>query len=77
MTLSEFKAWLEGFTEVIDGPPSQEQWDRIKEKVASIVDPLISTYPYYIPYPVYPNLILSNLPNFQITNMEGGGAFGH
>lgn len=38
MTLSEFKAWFEGFTESIEGKsaPTQKQWARIKEKVALI-----------------------------------------
>jgi hypothetical protein len=38
MTLSEFKAWFEGFTESIEGKsaPTQKQWAKIKEKVAQI-----------------------------------------
>lgn len=36
MTLSEFKAWFEGFTEDMDGAPSKKQFERIKEKVAQI-----------------------------------------
>jgi hypothetical protein len=70
MTLSEFKAWLEGFTEAIGGPPSQEQWDRIKEKVASIVEHPILTNPYV---PIYSPF---NLPNFEIITYDGK-SFGH
>jgi len=36
MTLAEFKAWFEGFTEGMEGAPSANQWDRIKERVAQI-----------------------------------------
>lgn len=36
MTLSEFKAWFEGFTENMDGPPSADQWKRIKKRVKEI-----------------------------------------
>ena len=42
MTLAEFKAWFEGFTESMDGPPNAEQWDRIKERVA-LVDGTVLT----------------------------------
>lgn len=45
MTLSEFKAWLEGFEEAMgDNPPSAEQWRTIKEKLKRVeavkIDPL-------------------------------------
>jgi len=36
MTLSEFKAWFEGFTESMDAAPSAKQWKRIKEQVTAI-----------------------------------------
>lgn len=36
MTLSEFKAWFEGFTETMDGPPSLKQWERIQARVKEI-----------------------------------------
>lgn len=36
MTLSEFKAWFEGFTECMDGAPDQDQWKRIKARVKEI-----------------------------------------
>lgn len=36
MTLAEFKAWFEGFTEDMDGSPSKKQWERIKARVAEI-----------------------------------------
>lgn len=36
MTFSEFKAWFEGYTEGLDGAPSEKQFERIKAKVAEI-----------------------------------------
>ena len=37
MTLSEFKAWLEGFEEAMGGnPPSAEQWRTIKDKLKKV-----------------------------------------
>lgn len=39
MTLAEFKAWFEGFTEAIEGAPTPSQWARIKEQVSKITLP--------------------------------------
>lgn len=36
MTLSEFKAWFEGYTEGLEAAPTKAQFDRIKEKVKEI-----------------------------------------
>lgn len=36
MTLSEFKAWFEGYTEGLETAPTKAQFERIKEKVAEI-----------------------------------------
>lgn len=36
MTLTEFKAWFEGFTEDMDGAPSEKQWERIKSRVGEV-----------------------------------------
>lgn len=58
MTLQEFKAWFDGFTENIgEKVPTQKQWKRIKERVSEIDGTAIS-YPVYIdrwihPYPRY------------------------
>jgi hypothetical protein len=58
MTISEFKAWLEGFSEGIDGAPSPEQWARIQEKVRSLhafVDlPSLPQWPTYTSPAVVP-----------------------
>ena len=39
MTLSEFKAWFEGFTEDMEGPPNEKQWKRICERLATVTAP--------------------------------------
>ena len=36
MTISEFRAWLEGFEEAIDGAPTQKQWKKIKQRLDSV-----------------------------------------
>lgn len=57
MTLDEFKAWFEGFTESMESRPTEKQWTRIKQQVKKI-DGAVTTYPIfvdrYIPhYPTY------------------------
>jgi len=47
MTLQEFKAWFEGFTEDMDGEPNAKQWKRIKAKIKDINGTAVS-YPVYI-----------------------------
>lgn len=46
MTMSEFKAWLEGFEASIDKTPTEKQWKKIKEKLDTVSLPRIS--------PIYP-----------------------
>lgn len=47
MTLQEFKAWFEGFTESMAGVPSAGQWERIKARVDEI-DGIAITQPVYL-----------------------------
>jgi hypothetical protein len=47
MQLSEFKAWFEGYTEEMEGPPSKKEWERIKAKIA-MINGVPITYPVYI-----------------------------
>lgn len=65
MTLSEFKAWFEGFTESMDGPPGIKQWERIQARVKEITGTPV-TYPAYFhqylrtvptPYYAYPTWV--------------------
>jgi hypothetical protein len=36
MTVDEFKAWLSGFSEAIDGAPTAAQWAKIQDKIKSL-----------------------------------------
>lgn len=47
MTPNEFKAWFDGFSESIDGAPSEKQWARMKARVAEI-DGVPITYPVFV-----------------------------
>ncbi len=47
MIPSEFKAWFEGFTESMDGPPSLKQWERIQARVKQITGTPTS-YPVFV-----------------------------
>lgn len=47
MTLGEFKAWFEGFTECIDKQPTQKQWKRICQRVGEI-DEIPTRWPVFI-----------------------------
>ena len=41
MTLNEFRAWFDGFSEAIGDAPTPEQWARIKAKLAQARDPVV------------------------------------
>jgi hypothetical protein len=47
MTLSEFKAWFEGFTECMEGAPDESQWQRIQARVKEISGNPVS-YPVFV-----------------------------
>ncbi len=75
MTPSEFKAWFEGFCEGIDGAPSKEQFERIKERVEKIADSapapvgdryyLPLTQPRVFPTPYWESLPINNTTSFN------------
>ena len=48
MTLEEFKAWFDGFTENVSKQPTQRQWKRIVERVGEIQPD--ATYQPWQPY---------------------------
>ena len=48
MNTQEFKAWFEGFTESMNGPPTKKAWARIKERVAEIQPGVSTTYPVFV-----------------------------
>lgn len=47
MNIREFKAWLEGFEEAMEGKPTQAQWKKIKQKLSEIEDGQVKEYHYY------------------------------
>ena len=51
MTVSEFKAWLDGFSAAINGAPNQEQWETIKGKLSTIDNSGSWGIPKITPYP--------------------------
>lgn len=78
MTLSEFKAWFEGFTESMEVAPTEAQFAKIKAKVA-LIDGAVTTYPVFIdrywrqgfprPWPYY-------APNYPYWTSTTGGSIG-
>lgn len=38
MTITEFRAWLDGFGAAMSGAPTEEQWATIKAKIATMRD---------------------------------------
>lgn len=49
MTIAEFKAWLEGFGEAMNGSPTPDQWEAIKAKIAQLREPLSVPSGYKFP----------------------------
>lgn len=47
MTLSEFKAWFDGFTECMEAAPDEKQWERIKARVKEI-NGAATPYPVFV-----------------------------
>lgn len=57
MTASEFKAWLEGFAEGIQGLPNEKQWNLVLTKAAKVhadPAPYLPIYPTLPSYPTTP-----------------------
>lgn len=85
MTLAEFKAWFEGFTESMDGAPDDKQWKRIKARVKEIDGVAITKTVFvdrYIPAPYRPywsglDMVGCSVQNFSdIKSMAVGKAGG-
>lgn len=63
MTLTEFKAWLEGFGEHIAEAPTPEQWTKIKAKIEATE----------IMRPAPPVTAISSWPGVATTSGQIGG----
>jgi hypothetical protein len=79
MTLQEFKAWFDGFTENMgEAPPTKLQWARIQARVKEI-DGAAVTYPVffdrYWPHPsptTWPNWVtFTTGSSFPVSNTFG------
>jgi hypothetical protein len=70
MTLSEFKAWFEGYTESLEGAPTEKQFKRIKAKVAEITGAPITQTVWVDRYHHYWNPIVGS-------PMSWGGVIGN
>ena len=72
MSMSEFKMWLEGFEEAIDGAPTKAQWKKIKVKLSEVMS---DSYPVY-PAPHYPTWpytpVIPRVPHFVFTSPSTG-----
>lgn len=64
----EFKAWFEGFSENMKGPPTKQQWERIQKKVKEI-----SSHPSWYPswYWHYPFAVGSSTTTYTTTGGAG------
>ncbi len=73
MTLNEFKAWFEGFTESIEKQPTAKQWARITEQVGNINDvPCYTKYiTHYVDRPWYPHWSQKWLSEGNISGSAG------
>jgi hypothetical protein len=87
MTLSEFKAWFEGFTEGMDQAPTAKQWKRIQARVKEISGTptsypvFIDRYREYRPYwsgvvaspalPLYPYQVTCNSSAVAVAGAGG------
>jgi len=74
VTLSEFKAWFEGFCEGIEGAPTEEQFAKIREKVADLrPEPVLPHLPL-APPPVYPNMPIYPTTPYIVPSTPGTGS---
>ncbi|QGA55881.1 hypothetical protein [Brucella sp. 2280] len=70
MTLSEFKAWLEGYSEAFtSGTPTAAQWEKIREKPGEVKVTAASVSLTDRPYPMNPNQWFDH--RYQLLNVRG------
>lgn len=73
MTLNEFKAWFEGFSEGIETVPTVKQFAKIKAKVAEINEMPVTRQYFLHNYPTWPH---QNAPWWQnpVVSYSAGAA---
>jgi len=78
MTISEFRAWLDGFKEAVGDAPTPEQWAKVLAKLGQVQD-LLPAPRQIIPNiigPYWSPTIPQNVPSWpsvtcgQVTNMR-------
>ena len=45
MTTDQFAYWLQGFSELNDGPPTAKQWQSIRDHLALVFTKVTPSYP--------------------------------
>lgn len=73
MTISEFKAWFDGFTESMGetDTPTLEQWQRIKEKLQEVAARAPFTFPWTAPVPaIIPTPFTPTYPTWEPNSWE-------
>lgn len=70
MTLSEFKAWLEGYSEAFtSGAPTAAQWEKIREKLGEVKVTTANVSISDRPYPMKPNQWFDQ--RYQLLDVRG------
>jgi len=49
MNSQEFILWLKGFVDAVNGIPTQNQWETLKEKLAEVKDEPTPSLPFGVP----------------------------
>jgi hypothetical protein len=84
MTLQEFKAWFDGFTEnVTDKGPTLKQWKRVKERVGEIdgvgvtervyIDRYFQPYRYYYSSPTITGITGVGVCSTNTVSLQNAG----
>ena len=70
MTLNEFQAWLEGYSEAFtSGAPTAAQWEKIREKLGDVKTASTNVTINDRPYPMKPNQWFDQ--RYQLLNVRG------
>ncbi|KAB2792588.1 hypothetical protein F9K96_05460 [Brucella anthropi] len=70
MTLNEFKAWLEGYSEAFtSGAPTAVQWEKIREKLDEVKVSTASVSISDRPYPMKPHQWFDQ--RYQLLDVRG------
>lgn len=66
MNFTEFKHWLDGFSEAMGDSPTPEQWAKIKAKLAQVNTYQVGDFGKIFPSgPSYPDPLRTGLPDIM------------